>query len=412
MIVAGAVFGTRPLGQLGLALVVLVGVAVAVVRFGRHDLRLSRAISPLRAHPGQPVTLAIKVHNRASSTAPLLLIEDRVPAALSGTARFALKGVEPQGHREAEIALTAARRGRYEVGPTQISIVDPFGLAHLRSQVLERSSFLVHPRIENLAMPLDRGDRRSSSMSSLRQPTGSRGEDFYTLREYSEGDDLRKIHWPSTAKRARYMIRQEETPWQTRATILLDDRAGAHDGSAAYSSFERAVEATASLVDLYHRSAYSYRLTAAHEQGFPSAKRAEHLSRCLDLLATIHPARGAAAEDGLVKRLSEIEAGSIEAALVVVSGTLRERDALALTRVRKRLRDVTLITFPAHRFSGQTTKRRWEGEQSLMELVQLLTRSGVRALALGPDDPLAPAWMGLCPAGRQERTWARRPELV
>ena len=412
MIVAGGVFGTRPLGQLGLALLVLVAVAVAVVRLGRHELEVTRAVSPARANPGQPVSVAVKVRNKGSSTAPLLLIEDRVPAGLSGNARFALKGVEPQGHRQAEVALTAARRGRYEVGPMQISIVDPFGLAELRSGAVDKTSFLVHPRIETLAMPVDRGDRRSSSLSSLRQPTGSRGEDFYTLREYSDGDDLRKIHWPSTAKRARYMIRQEETPWQTRATIVLDDRAHSHDGSGPYSSFERAVEVTASLVDLYHRSAYSYRLAAAHEAGFPSAKRAEHLSRCLDLLATIRPAKATGPDDALVKRLSEIESGSIEASLVVVSGSLSEREALALTRVRKRFRDVTLLSFPGHRFSGQTTKRRWEGERSLMELVRLLTRSGVRTVALGPDDPLGPAWVGLSPTTDQGRTWARKPELV
>ena len=410
MIVAGSLFGARPLGQVGLALLVLVCMAVAVVRLGRHDVEITREISPLRAHPGQPVTVAMQVSNRGTSTAPLLLIEDRVPAGLSGDARFALRGIEPKGHRESSITLTATRRGRYEVGPMQVSIVDPFSLAQLRSSVLARSAFLVHPRIDGLAMPRDQGTRRSTSLSALRQLTGSRGEDFYTMREYNEGDDLRKIHWPSTAKRGRYMIRQEETPWQTKATILLDDRAGAHDGTGPLSSFERAVEAAASLVDLYHRAAYSYRLAAAHERGLPSAKRAEHLSRCLDLLATIQASRGDS-EDALVNRLAEMEAGSSEAALVVVSGTLGPRDALALTRARKRFRDVTLLTFPAHRFSAQPTKRRWEGERTLMESVRLLTRSGVRAVALGPDEPLGAAWTGLSPR-QQETSWGRRPELV
>ncbi len=48
------------------------------------------------------------------------------------------------------------------------------------------------------------------------------GEDFFTLRDYEDGDDLRKVHWPSSAKRDRLMIRQLEMPWQSRALIVLD----------------------------------------------------------------------------------------------------------------------------------------------------------------------------------------------
>jgi uncharacterized protein (DUF58 family) len=354
------------------------------------------------------------VRNRGTGSAPLLLIEDQVPSGLSGRARFALRGVEGRGTRDASVTLTAARRGRYEIGPMEVAIVDPFGLARLRHTAVGSTRFIVHPRVEPLAMPRDLGDRRSLSLSTLRQPTGARGEDFYTLREYVEGDDLRKIHWTSTAKRGRYMIRQEETPWQTRATVLLDDRDGAHDGFGDLSSFERAVEAAASLVDLYHRSGYGYRLAAAHDAGVPSAKRSEHWSRCLDLLATIGTGRAEAGEDtALVARLTELEAGTTaEASLVVVGGSLGAREAAAITRCRRRFREVTVILFPAHRFSSQTTKSRWEGEKRLNEAVRLLTRSGARAVALGPEDGLGAAWAGLSPVRPQEATWGRRPELV
>ncbi|CAN5613593.1 DUF58 domain-containing protein [soil metagenome] len=413
MVFAGSLFGAQPLGQLGVALLVLALVGVAVVRLGRHDVEITRQLSPERARPSQPVTVSIKVSNKGTGSAPLLLVEDKVPSGLSGSARFALRGIEAQGMREAAITLTASRRGNYEIGPMEISIVDPFGLAQLRSTALDKSRFLVHPRIEPLALPRDLGDRRSMSMSTLRQPTGARGEDFYTLREYVEGDDLRKIHWPSTAKRGRFMIRQEETPWQTRATIVLDDRARAHDGFGDLSSFERAVEAAASLVDLYHRSGYGYRLTAAHAPGLPSGKRSEHWSRCLDLLATIGTGHDTGEDDALVARLMEIEAGaSAEASLVVVGGTLSARDALAVTRCRRRFREVTVVVFPSHRFSSQTTKSRWDGEKRLNEAVRLLTRSGVRAVAVGPEDPLGAAWAGLSPVRQQEATWGRRPELV
>src|SRR5438270_830794 len=70
------------------------------------------------------------------------------------------------------------------------------------------------------------------------------GDEFYALRAYEVGDDLRRVHWPSTARRDDLMIRQHEMPWQGRATVLLDVRQGAH----TEQSLEQAVSATASLL--------------------------------------------------------------------------------------------------------------------------------------------------------------------
>ena len=413
LILLGLVFGSTALEQLGLALAVLLALAVAVVRLGRHDLEVSRTIVPHRARPDQIVTLSIDIVNRGHGAAPLLLLEDRLPAGLSGGARFALYGIEAQGHRETTLSLRATRRGRYTVGPLSISIVDPFSLARIRSTASPITSFLIHPRVEQLTMPRDFGERRSLATSAMRQPTGARGEDFYTMREYVEGDDLRKIHWPSTAKRGRYMIRQEETPWHTRATILLDDRSQGHEGFGAASSFERSVESTASLVDLYHRSGYSYRLVGAHNVGIPAGRGSDHRGRCLDLLAEI--GAQTAGSDALLLRLTELEAtSSAEAALLVVAGEVGATHAMALTRLKRRFRQVTLVCFPPHRFGSAGTKARWEGERSVMEVVRLLNRSGIRAVTLGPDEPMSAGWATLSqPRTKQvEETWGPRPELV
>jgi uncharacterized protein (DUF58 family) len=412
LIVAGALFGARSLWQVGIALIALTAAAVGVVRRDRHRVSVTRRVSPERARPGQPVTVAIAVENSGSRAAPLLLLEEHLSAGLVGGNRFALRGIEAGGRRGATLTLRAARRGRYAVGPMEISIVDPFSLARTRSVAAGRIDFLVHPRIEPLALPRAAGDRRNSALAALRQPTGARGEDFYTLREYVEGDDLRKIHWASTAKSGRYMIRQEETPWQTRATVLLDDRAAVHDGWGGQSSFERAIEAAASLVDLYASSGYSCRLLGCHEPGVASGKGADHHRRCLDLLATIEVERRPG-ESALAARVSELErSATAEAALVVVTGTLPGRDALALTRCTRRFAEVSVICFPGHRFSGQTTRSRWEGETRLVEAMRMLTSSGIRTLALGPDERLATAWGTLFGGRAQEPVWGTKTEPV
>lgn len=410
---AGVAFGTSALEQLGVALVVLTLLAVVVVRLTRHELAITRTVTPLRSAATQPVTVTIDVVNKGRGPAPLILLEDGVPPPLTATARFSLSGVEPGGHRQASFVLRPTRRGRYSVGPLRINVVDPFALARVQSEAAPPSSFLVHPRIAELALPRDLGQQRNLASSPLRQLTGARGEDFYTLREYVEGDDLRKIHWASTAKRDRYMIRQEETPWQARVTIVLDDRAGAHDGVGSSSSFEHAVEATASLVDLYSRSGYGFRLTAAHRRGLPNAKGSKHRNDCLDLLATIEPERNGG-EGAFVGRLVELEsASSPEAALVVVAGTLTAQDAVAVTRCSRRWHHVTAVIYPAHRFGSGTTKSRWDGESDIVHVTRLLGRAGVRVIVLGPDESLPMGWDGLWSSNSSNQgVWGPRREFV
>jgi len=410
LMVAGRAFGSGPVEQLGFALLVVVLIAVGVVRLGRHDLHLKRTVSPPRAAQNQPVKVEIELRNEGRGAAPLLLLEDKLPPGLSGNARFAVHGIEATGRRRAGFAMKAVRRGRYDVGPLHVGFVDPFGLARVRWRALGVSSFLVHPRIDRLTSPRDSGERRSVASTARRQPTGARGEDFYTMREYVEGDDLRKIHWPATAKRGNFMIRQEETPWHTRSTILLDNSAGTHAGIGESSSFERAVEAAASLCDLYLRSGYGWRLTPASGTGLPSSRGNDHFNRCLDALATIEVQPD---DDALAVRLAELEAaGTVEAALVVVGGTVSPAVAMALTRVRRRFRAVTVLSFPAHRFGTEGTKDRWEHEGRSKEVARLLGHSGVRTIVLGPDEALATAW-SMSSQGRTEGgAWGRKPELV
>ena len=402
------------MGQIGLALIILVVAAVVAVRSGRHRLLLHRSVVPARVSAGKTVTVTLGIKNEGRGAAPLVLLEDSIPAQLAARARFAFSGIESLGERSATYKLRPSMRGRYGLGPAEVSFLDPFSLARTRTSLGEAAELLVHPRIEQLVLPRDLGERRSLTLSATRRPTGSEGEDFYTLREYIEGDDLRKIHWPSTAKRQRYMIRQEETPWHNRATIVLDDRRVAH-GQQGSQSFEVAVTAVASLVDLYHRSGYSFRLTGAHEPGFSSGRGSDHFSRCLDLLATISlKSSGRAGPDQgdpmLGARLAELEAReSAEGTLVIVGGELDPEMAIGLSRLRRRFRQIVAISLPPHRFSSGPTRDRWAGEGRTMEVVRLLSRSGIRSIVMGPGDHLRIAWGSLSRStGGGEAAWDRK----
>ena len=117
--------------------------------------------------------------------------------------------------------------------------------------------FVVTPQVDTLtARDLPRSDDVGDSAGS--HSVGSHGADDASTREYRIGDDLRKIHWRSSARTGQMMVRQEERPWRSSATVLLDLRADAHDVSPSSlgppdpdpridSSLEWAVSAAASI---------------------------------------------------------------------------------------------------------------------------------------------------------------------
>lgn len=412
----GRAFGTDALEQIGFALLALVVAAAVVVNSRGHDLRVVRELVPERARRGRVVAVKLHVTNEGKRPAPLLLMDDQLPVELAAHARFALNGVEASGRRDAVYELRPSRRGRYTIGPLEISFVDPFGLTQARTAITDASELLVHPQVEKLSLPRDRGRQRSMSVSALRQLSGARGEDFYTLRDYGIGDDLRKIHWPSTAKAGKPMIRQEETPWQNRATVVIDDRAEAHDGFGEASSFERCVEAAAAVAAMYHAAGYSYRFAGAAEPGLPSNRGTDHFHRTLDLLAEIAPASiPPGRPDPLLVRLAELDSGTAaEGTLVVVGGTLAADAAIALSRCQRRFRQVLTISFPGHRFGMRSTRARWDGEEQIGEATTLLHRSGIATLVLGPGDSLAQAWSTMTTGATRggDAPWAPKPERV
>jgi uncharacterized protein (DUF58 family) len=205
----------------------------------------------------------------------------------------------------------------FRVGPLQASVADPFGLASATREIAPATELTVFPRIEMVtALPLTTGhDPRAGAG----HPTfvGS-GDEFFALREYEVGDDLRRVHWPSTARRDELMIRQHEMPWQGRATVLLDVRAGGH----TEETLEKAISAAASLLTAsWHRDSQVRLLTTdGLDSGFGSG--AGHVHAMMEHLAVAEAGGGGL--DGLAATVRRQPTG----ALVVVTTTTTAVPAL------------------------------------------------------------------------------------
>ena len=270
-----------------LALGVFLGVAVAggsmYVRLAAPRLRLTREIQPQQVHDGERAIVDLTLESQRKVYR--VSVEDRVHGL--GSATFIADRVSDGDTMAGRYEVISRPRGVYTVGPASISIGDPLGFTESTSFFGRASRLVVYPRIENLVgVPTGRGqDQTISTSRASFWHTG--GEDFYTLREYQHGDDMRKVHWPSSARRDALMVKQLEMPWQSRAFIVLDPRAEPH-GSA--ESFEQAVRGAASSLHHLFKSGYTPTIWMGSGNG-TLVGSAEAYRVAMEELATVRPAK-------------------------------------------------------------------------------------------------------------------------
>jgi uncharacterized protein (DUF58 family) len=147
--------------------------------------------------------------------------------------------------------------------------------------------FVVVPKVYPLGGAEGSG-QWSGTGESLSRNAAASGEDDVATREYRYGDDLRRVHWRSTAHRGELMVRRDEQPRQLRATVLLDTRAVGHRGDGPVSSFEWAVSAAASVA--VHLSGQKYGLRLLLDEtatGWTAANAVEGAGSVLDDLAVV-----------------------------------------------------------------------------------------------------------------------------
>jgi uncharacterized protein (DUF58 family) len=250
------------------------------------------------------------------------------------SARFNLPPLAPSETAAAAYKAPTERRGLFEVGPLEIRLLDPFGLAGFPLVSAPKTTLVVYPRVELIGAPPASGGDLAGPTVGRRSTLAVMGEDFYALREYELGDDLRRVHWKATAKHDELMIRQEEVARQGRATVVLDLRQQVHTPD----TLETAISAAASIVHSCFRSQLMVRLCSndGTDSGFGAG--ASHIDAIFDHLA------GAVAGDGpaLTTALAALAREGATGTLTVVS-TVRVAPAeLAAVSTAKGFVDSTI----------------------------------------------------------------------
>ncbi len=140
-------------------------------------------------------------------------------------------------------AFNPTRRGIVRFGPLWVRASDPFGIARRKWKETTITEILALPPIEDVIPPEMSLFSKSQEEEKCSIWQGSTSSDFLTLREYTHGDDLRQVHWKSTARTGNLMVRQNEHRRESGVFLLLDTRSGV----ASEQDFEKMVGAAASL---------------------------------------------------------------------------------------------------------------------------------------------------------------------
>lgn len=238
--------GQKDLLRVGIMLILLPLVAALVVGRTRLRLQVRRSLAPDQVPVGTTATVELALSNQGRMPAGLLLLEDRIPYVLGHRPRFVVDRVSPNWKRVVTYTVKSDVRGLYQVGPLMLTVADPFGLVETSRTFARSQHLLVTPRVYKLpAVRL--GTDRAGSGENRPRAIAAAGEEDATVREYRDGDDLRRVHWRSTARRGSLMVRREEQPWQSRCSIFIDARTTSHHGHGPSSSLEWAVTAAASI---------------------------------------------------------------------------------------------------------------------------------------------------------------------
>ena len=380
-VVCGLAIPEPDLVWVGALLVVLPLVSALIARRSRYRLACTRRLDPPLVAVGQSTTVTTRVENVSRLRTDALLVEELTPGplrVLGSRPRFVLDEIEPGGHRELSYQIRPEARGKFAVGPLRIRVADAFGLVKTTKSFHATGTLVVTPKVVALTRPAAPGSGLGEGHGL--QTISTIGEDDAAPRTYQDGDSLHRVHWKSTARYGRLMVRREEHQRRNSAAVFLDTRGCAHSGRGAASSFEVAVSAAASIDAHLSGEGFAVRLITEAGEIAPRGTFSDTLQ---DMLTVITPSR----KTGLGPGTAELAAAGGQ--LIAVAGRLSADDAAQLAATRQgNAPAMALLLAVSAWTSGGTC-------QDAARSAEILSAAGWRVAVVTADTPLAAAWQQL-----------------
>ncbi|WP_031149486.1 DUF58 domain-containing protein [Streptomyces erythrochromogenes] len=394
------VLGQGALLRVGLLLALLPLICVYALHRTRYRVSGSRRLTPGRVPAGAEARVQLRMDNVSRLPTGLLMLQDRVPYVLGPRPRFVLDRVEPGGRREVSYRVRSDLRGRYPLGPLQLRLTDPFGLVELTRSFSTYDTLTVIPRTEPLP-PVRLAGESNGYGDGSRRSLALAGDDDVIPRGYRRGDDLRRVHWRSTARYGELMVRREEQPQRSRATVLLDTRRLAFDGAGPDSAFEWAVSAAASSLVHVLEQGFSARLLTDTGNAVPGEggggfsaggqESAEAAGLMMDTLAVVGHSDGA----GLSRAYDAVRGGGYgegggDGLLIAFLGDLDDVQTELAAKMRQRTSGAVAFVLDTGAWGGLPVPG--HDVVPLEERLRRLRDAGWTALAATPGVAFGELW--------------------
>jgi uncharacterized protein (DUF58 family) len=239
VVVAAWAVGATALAILGFGLALAAILAKTWTHLVARGLSIERLPSIAPTVEGEPLRLEVVLRGRPW-LASRIDLRDRIGPLGERRVALARDG-------SAHVVVERAPRGRYALGPGTLLVDDPLGLSRLEVPVPAAGAVLVRPRVPELGLLFsDAGSRGDGGRRQpVRRPSGL---EPHGVREYVEGEPLRAVHWPTSARRGQLMVRELEDAPRDSVAVLLDVERSSIAGPPGDSSLDDAVRAAAGLV--------------------------------------------------------------------------------------------------------------------------------------------------------------------
>lgn len=251
---------------------------------------------PERVMAGEPFSVEITLRNRKSwLSAWLMTVQDHVSGAQTELApEVAFIRIPAGDHQRGHYQLILARRGVHEFGPVFVDTRFPLGLVERGLNLSVAAKLRVYPRLGRLHPDWKRKLQNATEQTSSQVASGGIFEDeFHRLREYRPGDDLRSIHWRTTARRNELMVREYRDSRDRSLLILIDSGMPAESDTATLNDFEHALSFAATVCVDAIRNSRESRTTLAVKGAtlwvWRGGSGGERIEGLLDALAELKP---------------------------------------------------------------------------------------------------------------------------
>ncbi|WP_300010771.1 DUF58 domain-containing protein [Pseudonocardia sp.] len=316
--VSALVLDERDLIRVGAFVALLPLLALLLAARIRRSVRAERRLGPERVPADAEVTVRLRIGGGPLVGA--LRLADNAPDAagpLPGAPpRFTVLRL-PRSGATLHYPLRPVQRGVHRIGPLAGRATDPLGLAEFERELAPAATLTVLPRVVALrGVPQALGAGEGTPGAALAHQ--GQGSSDVLVRQYRQGDELRRVHWRSTARHDELMVRLEERPWRTGTTVLLDRRADAHRGRGPDAGIEFAISLVASIGA--HLAGRGDPISVVAEDGTPIAEVVGDLDPLMDALAALRPAAR-----------SELTGPPLTGDVLAVLGTLGPGQVEALT---------------------------------------------------------------------------------